>query len=100
MQAAARLLKISIDICVEPDGDEFHAYCPALKGLHTFGATEDEAVSHAMDAAIAYLQSLVKHGDPIPVACVELPQAPGTPRHESPVVHHRVEDVSLDLTYA
>jgi predicted RNase H-like HicB family nuclease len=56
-----------IEIVVEPDERSFHAYCPALKGLHTCGDTEKEALQNAKDAAAAYLQSLVVHGDPIPV---------------------------------
>jgi len=56
-----------IEIIVEPDEGSYHAYCPALKGLHTCGETEKEAIQNAKDAASAYLQSLLKHGDPIPV---------------------------------
>ncbi len=56
-----------IEIMVEPDDGAYHAYCPALKGLHVGGDTEEEAVKNARDAAIAYLESLVKHGEPIPV---------------------------------
>jgi len=57
----------TIDVIIEPDGDEFHAYCPGLKGLHTCGSTEEEALQNAKDAAVAYLVSLMKHGDPIPI---------------------------------
>lgn len=60
-----------IEILVEPDGDVFHAYCPALTGLHTCGDTEQEAVENAKDAAIAYLLSLITHGDPIPIGIVK-----------------------------
>jgi len=56
-----------IQIIIEPDGDEFHAYCPDLKGLHTCGNTEQEALVNAQDAAIAYLKSLIKHNEPIPI---------------------------------
>lgn len=55
-----------IDIVVEPDDDGFHAYCPALKGLHTGGTTIEEATANAKDAVIAYLQSIIEHSDPIP----------------------------------
>lgn len=64
-------LVVRLDIVVEPDEDEFHAYCPALKGLHTSGKTEEEAVNNAKDAALAYLESLIKHREPIPVGCLE-----------------------------
>jgi hypothetical protein len=32
-----------IQVIVEPDEGEYHAYCPALKGLHTGGTTQEEA---------------------------------------------------------
>lgn len=65
-----RVLGFRIDIIVEPDEYGFHAYCPALKGLHVHGNTTEEARDNAKEAAIAYLQSLMKHGDPIPVGIV------------------------------
>ena len=52
---------------VEADGDGYHAYCPAFKGLHAAGETEDGAVEGARATALAYLKSMVSHGDPIPV---------------------------------
>lgn len=60
-------IEFSLQIVVEPDGDGFHAYSPVLKGLHACGETEREALENAKDAATAYLCSLIKHGDPIPV---------------------------------
>lgn len=66
-----RPLKIKIRLIVEPDDEAFHAYCPELPGLHVDGATEQEAVRNARDAVVAYLNSLVKHGDAIPVGVVQ-----------------------------
>lgn len=60
-------IEFEVQIFIEPDESGFHAYCPALKGLHTCGDTPEEALSNAKDAAIAYLRSLIKHGDPIPI---------------------------------
>jgi len=60
-------LEFRVQVVIEPDGTGFHAYCPALKGLHTSGNTQKEALENAKDAAIAYLRSLIKHGDPIPI---------------------------------
>ena len=59
-------IKLRINIDVEPDEDGFHAYCPILKGLHTCGNTEEEAVNNAVEASLAYLESIIKHGDPFP----------------------------------
>lgn len=56
-----------VNVIVEPDEIGFHAYCPALKGLHTCGDTKEEALSNVSDAVVAYLQSLIKHGEPIPI---------------------------------
>jgi predicted RNase H-like HicB family nuclease len=49
------------------DDDSYHGFCPALKGLHTRGRTVDETIENLRNAAIAYLRSLIKHGEPIPV---------------------------------
>jgi antitoxin HicB len=72
---AVKMMRFTLCIMVEPDGKEFHAYCPALPGLHTSGDTPDEALSNARDAASAYIESLLKHGEPIPlgapVACLD-----------------------------
>lgn len=64
-------LRIRLEIVVEPDDGGFYAHCPSLKGLHAAGATEQEALQNARDAASAYLQSLIKHNDPIPVGIVD-----------------------------
>jgi predicted RNase H-like HicB family nuclease len=53
-----------------PDDGEFRAYCPALKGLHTCGETRKDALKNARSAAEAYIASLIKHNDPIPVEVI------------------------------
>lgn len=60
-----------IKVIIERDGPGFYAHCPALKGLHTYGDTKEQAFSNARDAAVAYLRSLIKHGDPIPLGIDE-----------------------------
>jgi predicted RNase H-like HicB family nuclease len=49
----------------EEDGG-FHAFVPALKGCHTQGDTEPQALSNAEEAIAAYLESLKARGEPIP----------------------------------
>jgi predicted RNase H-like HicB family nuclease len=39
---------------------------PALPGCHTQGETYDEAIRNAHEAVAVYVDSLIKHGDPIP----------------------------------
>jgi Uncharacterized conserved protein len=60
-------IQLKILIVVEPDGEGFHASCPALKGLHANGATELEAVKNIAVDIPAYIFSLLKHGEPLPI---------------------------------
>lgn len=63
-------LRISIQFFVEPDDGGFHAFSPLLKGLHVDGATEDEAARNFIDAAPAYLTSVLQHDEPLPIGVV------------------------------
>jgi antitoxin HicB len=49
----------------EPEGG-FTALIPALPGCVTYGRTLEEAREMARDAASGYIESLRKHGEPIP----------------------------------
>jgi predicted RNase H-like HicB family nuclease len=40
---------------IEPDGEEFHAWCPELKGCHTHGKTQNDAIENLRDAIHLYL---------------------------------------------
>jgi predicted RNase H-like HicB family nuclease len=77
-----RILQLQITVVLEPDGAGFHAFCPALKGLHVDGENESKAIENAKDAIMVYLDSLVLHGDPLPICShltvkekFELPQS-------------------------
>ncbi len=83
-------IEFKIDIIIEPDESGFHAYCPALKGLHVGGDTKEEALQNARDAAIAYLESLIKHGEPIPVGV-----ARQNSRGIAANVSHHTEDLKV-----
>ncbi|MEA1994884.1 MAG: type II toxin-antitoxin system HicB family antitoxin [Campylobacterota bacterium] len=86
--------KVKIIIVIEPDENGFHAYCPALEGLHTDGDTEQEALQNAKDAATAYLSSLIKHDDPIPVGIIVSKKAETIPSiSEYPVSY--IEDLAI-----
>lgn len=58
--------QLQFTVIIEPDGNRFHAYCPELKGLHTEGISKEEVVLNATSAVLAYITSMVKHGDPLP----------------------------------
>lgn len=60
-------LRLEFAVVIEKDEDRFHAFCPGLKGLHVDGATEEEAMQNAAEAAQCYVASLVRHGDPLPI---------------------------------
>lgn len=44
----------------------FHVYCPTLKGCHSEGETEEEAMQNIREAIEVYLDSLLAHNEPIP----------------------------------
>ena len=64
--SATRLI-LSVRVVVEKDSDGFHAFCPAFKGIHVNGVSEDEAVSNALHAAQLYVESLIRKREPLPV---------------------------------
>jgi len=54
-------------IVIEPDEDGvFVAECPSLPGCISQGKTRAEALDNIKDAIRGYLESLKKHGEPIP----------------------------------
>jgi antitoxin HicB len=61
-----RALNYTIVLTEDEDGG-FVASVPALPGCHSSGETKREAYENAAEAIQAYLESLMIHGDPIPV---------------------------------
>jgi len=59
-------ITIPVTVMVEKDGESYHAWCPALEGLHTEGYCLINAVANAKLAAEAYLLSMIKHDELIP----------------------------------
>ena len=54
-------------VIIEQDEDgKFAASCPTLPGCWSQGETSDEARRNITDAIQGYLESMKKHGDPIP----------------------------------
>lgn len=59
-------------VVVEEDRTEdaqkaYHAFCPALKGCHTWGRTYDEALANAREAIELYLEDLRESGQAVPI---------------------------------
>ena len=52
---------------IEGHDDGYLAYFPALPGCQTWGQTCEEAVKHAEEALIGFLEALQKNGQDIPV---------------------------------
>lgn len=66
-----RGISFLVRIKIEKDNGEFHVFCPALKGLHTSGKTLKEAKENVTNAIVAYINSLIKHREPIPLEVIE-----------------------------
>ena len=59
-------------VVVEEDAFEggesaYHAYCPALKGCHTWGHTYQEALMNIQEAIELYVADLIESDEGIPV---------------------------------
>jgi predicted RNase H-like HicB family nuclease len=59
-------LTLKIAYVVEEDNGRFHAFAPALKGLHIDGDTKKKAIENLMTAIPVYISSLVENDDPLP----------------------------------
>ena len=55
-------------VVVEPDEDQWSAYCPALltQGAATWGDKEEEALKHINEVVQMVVQTLLEDGEPIP----------------------------------
>ncbi|MCL5782698.1 MAG: type II toxin-antitoxin system HicB family antitoxin [Candidatus Thermoplasmatota archaeon] len=62
-------------IILEPDEEGgYTVTVPALPGCISEGDTKEEAIENIKDAISGYIESLKKHGEPIPVeTSVEVP---------------------------
>jgi predicted RNase H-like HicB family nuclease len=58
---------------IEHHDDGYLAYFPALPRCHTWGKTYEEAVNHAEEVLVGFLEALQMNGEDIPV---EHPSAP------------------------
>ena len=63
-------MKLRVLLDQDEDG-VFVATCPALPGCISQGETRQAALANIQDAIAGYLESLRKHGDPIPPPITE-----------------------------
>lgn len=60
-------MDLKLRVIIEQDEDgAFIAECPSLPGCISQGKTREEALANIREAVAGYLQSLSKHGEPIP----------------------------------
>lgn len=45
----------------------YHAFCPALKGCHTWGESYEEALANIREAVELYVEDLIEAGEQIPI---------------------------------
>jgi predicted RNase H-like HicB family nuclease len=58
---------MKVRVIIEQDEDgRFVATCPTLPGCVSEGDTRQEALVNVRDAVAGYVQSLRKHGEPVP----------------------------------
>ncbi len=63
-------MKYRVVIVQDEDG-MFVVECPSLPGCVSQGRTRAEALANIADAIQGYLESLTKHGEPVPPAITE-----------------------------
>ena len=62
------VFRVVVEEDVFEDGrGAYHAYCPALKGCHTWGYTTEEALKNIQEAVELYVEDLIQSADGIPV---------------------------------
>jgi predicted RNase H-like HicB family nuclease len=55
------------EVEMEPEDDgRWHVWCPILRGCHTWGHTQIEAMQYIEEAVNLYLEALIEDGKPIP----------------------------------
>jgi predicted RNase H-like HicB family nuclease len=65
-------VRYTVIVEAEEEGG-FHVWCPALKGCHSQGETQQEALENIQEAIAAYLESIQADGSPPPSRCEDPP---------------------------
>lgn len=91
-----RQLKFKVPIIVQPDGNNYYSYSPALKGLHMDGNTEKEALENAKETAKDFLKIMIRDGIPIPLSILTWEDAKKLPGSKEKEGYH-IEEIIIDL---
>lgn len=67
-----REIRFQVRVIVDQDDGLFHAFTPDIRGLHACGESQQEALAAINEASTLYFQSLMKHGESLPVGLVTL----------------------------
>jgi predicted RNase H-like HicB family nuclease len=68
MNAKSYIFEARVEEDAFEDGKKaYHAFCPALKGCHTWGHTYGEALANLREAIELYVEDLRESGEPIPI---------------------------------
>lgn len=57
----------TVTVVIESDGEQFHAFCPGMPGIHSNAPTVEEARDRTIPAIVRYLDFLDEQGGPNPV---------------------------------
>jgi predicted RNase H-like HicB family nuclease len=60
------IFRVVIEEDPKDDRMAYHAFCPALRGCHTWGYTYEEALKNIKEAVELYIEDLRASGEPIP----------------------------------
>ena len=97
IKTGLKQLKFEVPIIVESDTVGFHAYSPALKGLHMDGDTVQEALENARKTAQDFLEIMIQDGIPIPLSILsgdEMKKLPVAFRKEE---GYYTEEITINL---
>jgi predicted RNase H-like HicB family nuclease len=58
--------KFVLPVVIEKDKDGYFAFCPALQGCYTQGASYEEALNNIEDVIRLHIEDRLASGEPIP----------------------------------
>ena len=90
-------LIFKVPIIVEFDAVNYHAYSPALKGLHMDGETEKEALDNARKTAKDFLEIMIHDHVPIPLSILTLDEAKKLPGSRTKNEGYYEEEIIVNL---